>query len=107
FSFFFFFFQAEDGIRDFHVTGVQTCALPISCAFAEGPGRERLGVAWKSAIRLRARGGARSAFEAAADRRAFGRFVDMMQRTPPRLSWLSSSLSAIQVLILKTRGTRW
>src|SRR5690606_17705357 len=26
---FFFFFQAEDGIRDFHVTGVQTCALPI------------------------------------------------------------------------------
>src|SRR5690606_40632520 len=27
---FFFFFQAEDGIRDFHVTGVQTCALPIS-----------------------------------------------------------------------------
>src|SRR6266511_1982522 len=27
-----FFFQAEDGIRDFHVTGVQTCALPISLA---------------------------------------------------------------------------
>src|SRR5690606_39537555 len=27
-----FFFQAEDGIRDFHVTGVQTCALPISAA---------------------------------------------------------------------------
>src|SRR5690606_39937173 len=25
-----FFFQAEDGIRDFHVTGVKTCALPIS-----------------------------------------------------------------------------
>src|SRR5690606_41000141 len=31
-----FFFQAEDGIRDFHVTGVQTCALPISEATA-GP----------------------------------------------------------------------
>src|SRR5690625_6128851 len=28
--YFFFFFQAEDGIRDGHVTGVQTCALPIS-----------------------------------------------------------------------------
>src|SRR5690606_39533240 len=27
--YFVFFFQAEDGIRDFHVTGVQTCALPI------------------------------------------------------------------------------
>src|SRR5256885_3564154 len=29
-SFCFFFFQAEDGIRDYKVTGVQTCALPIS-----------------------------------------------------------------------------
>src|SRR3712207_1231310 len=29
FIFFFFFFQAEDGIRDIGVTGVQTCALPI------------------------------------------------------------------------------
>src|SRR5256886_6233610 len=28
--FYFFFFQAEDGIRDLTVTGVQTCALPIS-----------------------------------------------------------------------------
>src|SRR5205807_6964879 len=27
----FFFFQAEDGIRDYKVTGVQTCALPIFC----------------------------------------------------------------------------
>src|SRR2546425_6248777 len=31
-SLFFFFFQAEDGIRDKLVTGVQTCALPIFCA---------------------------------------------------------------------------
>src|SRR5688572_31492528 len=30
---FFFFFHAEDGIRDLTVTGVQTCALPISDAF--------------------------------------------------------------------------
>src|SRR5690606_40578527 len=29
YSSYIFFFQAEDGIRDFHVTGVQTCALPI------------------------------------------------------------------------------
>src|SRR5207302_6484757 len=33
-----FFFQAEDGIRDFHVTGVQTCALPI-CG-SQGDGKE-------------------------------------------------------------------
>src|SRR2546430_10997267 len=32
--FFFFFFQAEDGIRDLTVTGVQTCALPISAVDA-------------------------------------------------------------------------
>src|SRR5699024_12195737 len=31
-----FFFQAEDGIRDRNVTGVQTCALPISCPGAPG-----------------------------------------------------------------------
>src|SRR5690349_22649401 len=37
--FFFFFFQAEDGIRDLYVTGVQTCALPIFTAkvVASGP----------------------------------------------------------------------
>src|SRR2546427_6927023 len=34
---FFFFFQAEDGIRDLTVTGVQTCALPILGASADLP----------------------------------------------------------------------
>src|SRR5690625_4164446 len=34
----FFFFQAEDGIRDGHVTGVQTCALPI-CSTCRGSGK--------------------------------------------------------------------
>src|SRR5690606_40703268 len=33
------FFQAADGIRDFHVTGVQTCALPISCRCPAWPSR--------------------------------------------------------------------
>src|SRR5690606_5351641 len=33
----YFFFQAEDGIRDFHVTGVQTCALPISWRVRKDP----------------------------------------------------------------------
>src|SRR5690606_39527910 len=37
----FFFFQAEDGIRDFHVTGVQTCALPISVDHDEADLRQR------------------------------------------------------------------
>src|SRR5438034_11698406 len=47
----FFFFQAEDGIRDHCVTGVQTCALPISeaapCSWVTPP---------TSSIRSRARG---------------------------------------------------
>src|SRR2546430_7895007 len=40
---FFFFFQAEDGIRDLTVTGVQTCALPISpneCSYIIKPFRK-------------------------------------------------------------------
>src|SRR5258708_32054672 len=36
-SFYFFFFQAEDGIRDDLVTGVQTCALPICLSFGSSP----------------------------------------------------------------------
>src|SRR5256885_4223349 len=35
---FFFFFQAEDGIRDYKVTGVQTCALPILDQYAHALG---------------------------------------------------------------------
>src|SRR5438132_14043318 len=45
--FFFFFFQAEDGIRDHCVTGVQTCALPIFRTPA--PGR-RANVPCRSAV---------------------------------------------------------
>src|SRR5439155_13483529 len=42
FFFFFFFFQAEDGIRDGHVTGVQTCALPISFGEIRTAGRDEV-----------------------------------------------------------------
>src|SRR5690606_39717395 len=35
-------FQAEDGIRDFHVTGVQTCALPIWSTRSRTPASPRL-----------------------------------------------------------------
>src|SRR5256885_14734254 len=40
----FFFFQAEDGIRDYKVTGVQTCALPISGTY-RGPDGKLIKVA--------------------------------------------------------------
>src|SRR3989442_15256310 len=43
-AFLFFFFQAEDGIRDADVTGVQTCALPICYSFLR-PRKERYSAA--------------------------------------------------------------
>src|SRR5207244_9793966 len=47
---FFFFFQAEDGIRDDLVTGVQTCALPISMRARErGRARRSRGPAPRAA----------------------------------------------------------
>src|SRR5437870_10991418 len=46
----FFFFQAEDGIRDGHVTGVQTCALPIS----RGPASADNGRAYQDRANVRA-----------------------------------------------------
>src|SRR3712207_7629877 len=46
--FFFFFFQAEDGIRDIGVTGVQTCALPISATIRLGSGSSPRGASGAS-----------------------------------------------------------
>src|SRR5439155_14209964 len=43
---FFFFFQAEDGIRDGHVTGVQTCALPILAGAIASFGQAKPGVSF-------------------------------------------------------------
>src|SRR5256885_4093415 len=53
-----FFFQAEDGIRDYKVTGVQTCALPICwiasrCGWTPYDGIETMG--WPVATILRGR----------------------------------------------------
>src|SRR5256886_3201958 len=47
---FFFFFQAEDGIRDLTVTGVQTCALPIFARTYGGPALRRLSYAQRAEI---------------------------------------------------------
>src|SRR5688500_20184844 len=62
-----FFFQAEDGIRDYKVTGVQTCALPISCVAPSGSrDRVRGGVqaarapaGWPAVVAAAAEGGSR------------------------------------------------
>src|SRR5699024_3107419 len=60
-----FFFQAEDGIRDRNVTGVQTCALPI---FSSATKAAATAIATASARRNRGHSSARNAAAAAASR---------------------------------------
>src|SRR5438093_971081 len=54
--FFFFFFQAEDGIRDWSVTGVQTCALPIWNCHTSGGRKAAAGRGGTYAASARPRG---------------------------------------------------
>src|SRR5438445_3491440 len=49
---FFFFFQAEDGIRDIGVTGVQTCALPILVRNWRWNLKRRVTAPWRLQTRL-------------------------------------------------------
>src|SRR5256884_4204666 len=65
-----FFFQAEDGIRDVAVTGVQTCALPISCLHLTGRTRS-------------------AAFSARKMEACTGRKCCFTTKTPAQLTWRS------------------
>src|SRR2546430_10744199 len=75
----FFFFQAEDGIRDLTVTGVQTCALPISAreAALAIPGYRRATARGRGCQRTRA-------IPPSARRRAIGSRRGRRARTRPR-----------------------
>src|SRR2546426_635297 len=68
---FVFFFQAEDGIRDYKVTGVQTCALPISAEPHGQPRlrRERAAAAQRRARRARERAGGNAGRRRSEERR--------------------------------------
>src|SRR5256885_6991263 len=70
----FFFFQAEDGIRDYKVTGVQTCALPILIGASERDGDVLIVPAGRVRRRRTAAGdrGSRLVDVDAADRRGVG-----------------------------------
>src|SRR5215510_15212365 len=68
---FFFFFQAEDGIRDGHVTGVQTCALPILRTMAVGWGCAQLSP--EASLTVFRRGGGHTRSE----ERRVGKSVDL------------------------------
>src|SRR5260370_15848449 len=72
----FFFFQAEDGIRDSSVTGVQTCALPISRRLRGAPQSTGTGEA-----AARAGGAARAQF--GHDARGYG-LLQVPERGPER-----------------------
>src|SRR5699024_11863072 len=66
----FFFFQAEDGIRDRNVTGVQTCALPISPRAASPAAAPRAPVAARGGAAARRRLGMGGLVSAAGTDRA-------------------------------------
>src|SRR5215203_3341099 len=83
--FFFFFFQAEDGIRDIGVTGVQTCALPIC---GDGPRYVRRAVEWT--VRC-GRHAARSAWTCGAHERA----VRARARAPRRRGAAGAELPTV------------
>src|SRR2546430_15873940 len=84
---FFFFFQAEDGIRDLTVTGVQTCALPI-CALAPAPGAPPLKTAGGGTVR------ALAPLLFSASLRA-GNWVEMRRVNSPPLSPSSPRSAAV------------
>src|SRR2546426_7134811 len=89
----FFFFQAEDGIRDYKVTGVQTCALPICVAPRAGPPRPR-------APRAPRRGrGARRATACARTRPSSG------PRSEEHTSELQSPCNLVCRLLLEKKKT--
>src|SRR2546421_9141375 len=83
----FFFFQAEDGIRDLIVTGVQTCALPIwigHSGSADPPTRVRLGAPPAAHAARAARAPARRSDRRRARRLISGTSVELYPRSEER-----------------------
>src|SRR3989454_3921546 len=76
---FFFFFQAEDGIRDYKVTGVQTCALPILLGLLRGMPRSVFLLDW--VVMIFFSGGIRFAARALRENRLARARLDDGRRT--------------------------
>src|SRR5690349_22931518 len=101
--FFFFFFQAEDGIRDLYVTGVQTCALPI--LLVEDTRREAAG-ARVHAARIHEGRGALSRALPRARRRRQRRQLDVggpRERSEEHTSELQSRRDLVCRLLLEKK----
>src|SRR5207253_11119775 len=108
-----FFFQAEDGIRDGHVTGVQTCALPISLMRPREPGVGMSGIwplltslaRWPSTYpEIRAASG-RYTIRSASDRIADWTLVAAHSRADAGLSAPKDSRSS--VALARMSATAW
>src|SRR6266496_1114297 len=99
---FFFFFQAEDGIRDLYVTGVQTCALPIWLPAVSSA----WGSPWCSASPSALRG--ESATAGGADAQSTKLFYTSLSRVSQRTSVSTHSLArgAVRRLGKIQRGGR-
>src|SRR5690348_18472363 len=101
--FFFFFFQAEDGIRDGRVTGVQTCALPISSGGSGARDAPRLGGGERDALHREPR---RTAARRARRLRAAGRARDRAARSEERRVGKSVDLGGRRSMKKKKRRER-
>src|SRR2546422_2256457 len=93
----FFFFQAEDGIRDVAVTGVQTCALPISLRFP------RYATSTSCVVRGRnsSRNQARALRNTGSRRRSYS-----LSRSEEHTSELQSRLHLVCRLLLEKKKNR-
>src|SRR5437868_10581980 len=106
-----FFFQAEDGIRDRNVTGVQTCALPISVATLPwsakipGPGRKPETAAGTAPRPAQARRTTRPAREADRSGRETARPA-LRSRSEEHTSELQSRFDLVCRLLLEKKKPR-
>src|SRR2546430_4097379 len=97
-SLFFFFFQAEDGIRDLTVTGIQTCALPILAPIAAEFGKTLPAMALTITASLATRWVGAILFGLLADR--YGRRIPLIANILDRKSTrLNSSHSQISYAV--------
>src|SRR5256885_13867235 len=105
-SHFFFFFQAEDGIRDYKVTGVQTCALPIYSGRGRRTAGGRIGMSTSASRPLYAYVGSRTTRE--RDARGEGITVYRVDEATGGLQHLQTvdGLSNPSFLALDAAGTR-
>src|SRR2546430_12223817 len=101
-----FFFQAEDGIRDLTVTGVQTCALPISVASARADATAA-GRPAVAAPRARRRGAARAAARPGCNRGSgIASFAQAAARYPKNTRSMPciAAMRSLQCPLLRTVG---